>query len=314
MSWTPPGAGWVAPDRPAEGAVVDEAAPVLGGEARPVGAEPPTPQVLRPTGPAGIYDGAFEVLKTRPRVLLAIAATVVVPTQLLAMWGRGGPYPADVLGWIVLAGEPESTLATAFEERPAAVWATGALEVLATFLVGVAVATVVGAWYAGRDPGPREVLRAVARRPGPLVVAFVGMALAKVVGVLVLCVGLLLPLAWYAPLAPALAIENLGGGAALKRSFQLANRRVASVVGIVVGMALVDQVLRLSLQAIPWVLADSLPDAATTAVRCVLVLGVSTVSSVFIGAASTLLYLDLRVRTEGLDLELEATDAFAVPD
>ena len=312
-SWTPPDAAWTAPDARADPTPTSAAAErALGGPARPVGSEPPDPIPLRPMTPTAVFDAAFEVLKTRPRVLLGAAAVLVVPTQLLSLRARGGARPADLVGWLAALDEGTG-INHALETRPAAVWATGLAEMLVTFLVGALVARTVAAWYAGRDPDVREVLRTGLGRPVALAGAFAGMALVQGLGSLVLCIGVVVPLVWYLPLAPTLAVEQLGGAAALRRSYQLASRRLASLLGVVVGMAFVDQVVRLSLEAVPWLLADQLPEVATLVVRTTLVVIVSGVSSVFIGAASTLVYFDLRVRTEGLDLELEATDAFALP-
>lgn len=323
-AWRPAEPVWAPPEAPppalrSAAALADEPAAgigTLGGPARPVSAPPPLPVPLRPLTGWALYDGAFEILKARPRALLGAVAAVVLPVQAVAYLVRGGPYRLDLLAWAAWTletGEDGSALERAFEERAALVWASYGLEVLATFLVGVVVARAVAGWYAGADPTAAAMLRDGLRRPGTLLGSFALSGLAKLVGLAVACVGVLLPAAWFQPLSPTLAVERTGAGASVRRSFQLANRRAGSVMGLAVGVAVVDQVVRLALGFLPWVLAGGLPDVAALAVRVVLVAGIALVSAVFVAGAGTLAYFDLRVRSEGLDLELEATDAFATP-
>lgn len=287
----------------------------LGGPARPVAAPPPSPVPLRPVGSSGIYDGAFEVLKVRPKVLLGSAAAVVVPVQAAATLLRGGPYHHDLLTVLVATidgdARAEAALGLGGAGSAAGSLVGGLLEMVATFLVGVLVAGTVAAWYAGADPGVRPVLRDALRRPVALLVAFVVMALAQTAGALVLCVGIVLPLTWFSVLAPVIGVERLGAGDALRRSYALVNRRFLAVAGLVLGMTLIDQLVRFALVALPWMLADGLPDVAATGVRVAATTVAATISAVFVAASCTLVYFDLRVRSEGLDIELEATDAFA---
>ena len=297
--------GWAAPEAGAELPRAREADPT-----RPVRPDVPLPVTLRPLGAPAQLDGALDVLAARPRVLLLSAAVPLVPVLAVAFVVRGGPYRMDLATWLLSTFDEADPMATALDERAWAVWATAVLETLAVFLVGAVVARVVAAWYAGSDPGPGRALRDGLQRPGALLGAFALLTAAKALGGLVLCVGALVPVVWLAVTAPALAVEQLPARAAVARSYRLVGRRFMPVLGMVLLVAVVDQLLRVALVLIPWLLAGGLPDAAALVVRVLVVTLAGLVSVVFVGGAATLLYLDLRVRTEGLDLELEATDAF----
>lgn len=298
-------AGWAAPEAGVELPRARQPDPT-----RPVRPDVPLPVTLRPLGAPAQLDGALDVLAARPRLLLTCAAVPLVPVLAVAFVVRGGPYRLDLATWVLSAYDEARPLETAFEERAWAVWATVGLETLAVFLVGAVVARVVASWYAGSDPGPAQALRDGLARPGALLGAFALVSLAKGVGSLVLCIGGAVAVVWLVAVAPALAVEQLGARQAVARSYRLVGRRFLSVVGVVVLVVLVDQLLRVALVLIPWALAGGLPDGAALVVRTAVVVLAGLVSVVFVGGAATLQYLDLRVRTEGLDLELEATDAF----
>lgn len=309
-AWAPVEGG--SPRTPVAAASVPDA--VLGGPARPVAAPPPAPVALRPAGSGAIFDGAFEVMKVRPRVLLGAAALIVVPVQIVAGVLRGGPVHFDLLtAGIAIVGDDDGAADALWEGTSSGALLGGLLEMAATFLVGVVLARTVAAWYAGADPAPLAALRDGVRRPGVLIGAFAAMAVAQAVGALVMCVGALVPVTWFCALAPVLGVERLGARAGVTRSFRLVNRRFMGVAGVVVGMSLVDQLLRFSLVAMPWLLADGLPEVAATGVRYAATTLAAVISSVFVAASCALVYFDLRVRSEGLDIELEATDAFASP-
>lgn len=133
----------------------------------------------------------------------------------------------------------------------------------------------------------------------------------KGVGALAVCVGAPVMATWLVPLAPVLGVERPTALGAVRRSWHLVTRRYFSVFGALVLVAVVDQFLRLGLSVLPWMLAGSLPDAVGDVVRWGSTLAAGVVSAVFVAATSMLVYFDLRVRTEGLDLELGVSRVFA---
>lgn len=284
----------------------------LGGRARPVAGPPPVPAVLRPAGISALLDGGFELLKIRPRVLLGGAAIVVVPVQLVVALLRGGPYRYDL--FTLVAGSDVGSSHPPAEVLVDSVLAGPGLavvEALCTFVVGVLVARTVSAWYVGDDPGLVGAVRSGLARPHVLLAAF-GVALgARLLGAAALCVGSLVVVVLAGVQAPAVGFEGLGPVASFRRSWQLSNRRLGQVMGVVMGMAVVDQLVRVALCAMPWLLAGGLPEVAELGVRWASSTVAMVISSAYIGATATRTYLDLRVRTEGLDLDLEVTDAFS---
>jgi len=259
-----------------------------------------------------IYDGAFEVMKARPKMLLTLSLLVTAPMTVLAHLARGDLDRLDLLsavdGMLVGTSDDATTIFDLVDDRPWGLVAGLGLEMLATFVVGVLVARAVASWYAGDDPSGREVARSVGRRTWPMLGAFAVMLAAQTTGLAVLCIGLVVPLTWFAVLAPVLGVEQLGGRAAVTRSFRLANLGFSRVFGPVIGVIVIDQVVRVALETIPLTLVETFPEPMVEPMQVALAAGVGAVSNVFIAASATLIYLSVRVRSEGLDLELEATD------
>jgi hypothetical protein len=115
-------------------------------------------------------------------------------------------------------------------------------------------------------------------------------------------------MAFFGPVAPIVGVEGGGPVEVVRRSVRLVRNRYFPTLGLALLMGLVSFLLANALSALPQALAlwvgfdDGWP---------LLALG-SIVSEIivlpFVAAATVLLYFDLRVRTEGLDLELTAVD------
>ena len=216
----------------------------------------------------------------------------------------------DLAGSVVTLIEHGSSF-SGITDSDGLVWFTMFLEQIPAFVVGVMVARAVLVWYSGSDPSARSILRDGFRRPVQTMAAFVVSGLMKAVGALALCIGAPIMATWTLPLAPVLGVERPGGFTAVRRSWRLATRRYFSVLWTLVLVAVVDQFLRLGLSVLPWMLAGSLPDGVGDVIRWASTLGAGVVSAVFVAATSMVVYFDLRVRTEGLDLELGITKAFS---
>jgi hypothetical protein len=322
----PPG-GWAVPgsveDQPypdpavAAGAVpggADDAsavtpAGVLPADGGPAGGDVPR-VALRPMTAADILDGGFAVVKARPVRILSITAVFVVPTQLVAAYlqrnASGG------LGFADLLTSDPTVLNEQAETDP-----TGELLALTLLLVVPAIALVcvasaiahlVSQWMMGRDAPAGEMLGVVGRRWWPLLGSFVIVKLAEGVGLLGCYVGAAFVMAFFVPVAPIVGVEGGGPVEVVRRSVRLVRNRYFPTLGLALLMGLVSFLLANALSALPQALAlwvgfdDGWP---------LLALG-SIVSEIivlpFVAAATVLLYFDLRVRTEGLDLELTAVD------
>lgn len=286
-------------------------APAAGDRDRGVGAAPPAPSVpglaLRPMTVADVLDGGFAVLKARPRRLLGLAAAFVVPSQLLvAFIGRqvsGGLGVADVFsGDPAVLDQSSSDLGAQY----AAIFAAVILSGLALVCVAAAVAHQVSQWMMGRDAPAGELFGVVGRRIVPLTVSFVLVKLAEVAGIFGCYVAIVFVMAMFVVVAPVIAVEGVGPFAALGRSIRLVQGRYFPVLGLALLMGIVGLLLSNALAALPQVLAIWIDSPAAWPLLAVGGVVAEVIVVPFTAAATTLLYLDLRVRNEGLDIEMTA--------
>lgn len=293
----PPGAD---PQSPATGAPVPAPAGAATGAAA-AGRPPPVPVDLRPLTALERVDGGLRVLKLAPATMVAIAASTVVPVQLLASVVPDDPaHPAEPLVVAWLGRGAAITLAEDSARAPAGIVLL-ALESIALAVATAATAILVAGWYAGRRSTTREVLGAAVARLPALAGAWAVVHVAEAVGALALGVGALVPMVLFAVVTPVLAGEGLGVGGALRRSVALTKRRPALVLGACLSIAVADLALRGALTASSTLWADlSLP--APAAVAAAVGVAARLVTVPMVAGAIVLLHLELRVRVEGHDL------------
>jgi hypothetical protein len=274
-----------------------------GGE----GADGAVPQVaLRPMTVADVLDGAFTVVKARPLRILAISAAFAAPVQLAAAYLQRNA----VVGYEDLWLSADPTLARETDSSGPTDALLGflllAVPSIALVCVAAAIGHLVSGWSVGRDPSGREMVGVVARRWWPLLGSFVIVHLAEAGGVLACYVGVLFVMPLFVVVAPAIGVEGASATEAVRRSIRLIRPRYWSVLWLALLMGVVSAVLGVALASLPQGLAVlvGLEDG-----WLLLALG-GTASQIvitpFVAAASVLLYFDLRVRTEGLDLEITA--------
>jgi len=306
-----PDSGWARPDSPSD---PDGAAPARGlfvaapeAAAGPGRTPPILPVPLRPMTLSDLLDGAFRVIKSRPRTVFGIAATILVPVYLVGAFFqrnvlRNSPFGLPTIngGGVVsfTGGDLVATLGA------------GLLVAAALFPLGGALARLVTAWYAGGDLSAGEALAASFRRLPAMVAAFVVLLPLKVVGYAFEEVGALVPVTLFMLTAPAITVEGLGPIAAARRSWRLVSRRFWPCLLVVFVCYLGSSVLSFALGIIPEALASLLPSPLDWLAAGVARAAVAMVVATAVVSVAVLLYLDLRIRTEGLDLELEAADVF----
>jgi hypothetical protein len=307
------GAVWAIPDSQALDADPSGPAAASGTPRRgwtpaaPPAAPPPVPVDLRPLTALERVDGGLRVLKLAPATMVAIAACTVVPVQLLGALVPDDPaHPADpmLVAWL---GRGAAITFAEDSDRAALGVALLALESLALAVATAATAVLVGGWYAGRRPSTREVLAAAGSRLPALAAAWAVVHLAEAAGSILLGVGAVVAMVLFAVVSPVLAAEGVGPVAALRRSVALTKRRPAMVLGACVTIALADVALRgaLSASALFW---DDLGLPAPDAVAAAIAVGARLVTVPMVAGAIVLLHLELRVRVEGLDLDVAARE------
>lgn len=300
---------WVAPDTQAQPGAAP--LPPPGDASRPV---PPVPApaggpptgALRPLTVIDILDGGLRAWKQAPATMTGLAAVFVVPAQvLLGVLSRDAfedfGFAETFSGALSAAGTEDVDTGFGWD----LFWLTIVIQGIAFALVTAAVARVVTGWYTGTSIRFGDAVAATLRRSGALAVAWVAVHAVEGAFALLLLVPALVPMTWYAVTSAVIACESTGPWRGMRRSFRLCGRRFGTVLAVCVLGGAVDLALSSSLSSIGSLYLEldlPLGWAVNTAVSSLSLL----VTAPFLAAAVTLLYLDLRVRTEGLDIELAA--------
>lgn len=270
---------------------------------------------LRPMTVADILDGAFGIIKARPGRLLGITALFVVPVYLLNAYLQRDALAGFGLWEAFTSQDPEMIEALEDASNPFRDLVSLLLQVLGVGIVLVYVAAgiafMLGSWSAGQDVPAGRLVGTVARRSWPLLASFLLVHLAEAAGVLACYVGVIFVMPLFVAVAPIIGAEDAGPLDAVTRSTRLAARSYWRVLGITLLIALVGQLLGFALGALPSFLATAIGlDVAWPLAALGSIMG-SIVVVPFTAAATVLLYLDLRVRSEGLDLEMSIRDVFS---
>lgn len=271
----------------------------------------PEPVPLRPLAPAELLDQAFAVLKAAPATLLGLAAVFVVPVQVLNGWLQRDVLAAG--GMLdVFRGDPAAV--EAFEEgdggllSTVVVWLGGSFTL--TF-VAAGVAVYVAARHAGREPGLGELFRTILRRSPALLVAWFCVRVLQGLAFFACFVPAVFVMALFLVTAPVIGVEATGPFTGMRRAAQLARRRYWPTLGVGLLSGFVATLFDQALAAVPDLLALLLgTGGANWGLLAVSGVMSSIITTPVVAAATTLHYLDLRVRSEGLDLELQARTAF----
>jgi hypothetical protein len=261
---------------------------------------------LRPRTALQLIDGSCGLLRRQARAIVPIVLGSALPVLVLMTWARhavglhgGGDFGSSLadLGDSVDGGQV------------AVSWAAIIVQSLLLTLVGGAIAVVASADAVGDAVTAGGAVRQMARRLPALVV---GWLIAKVLLVVSGClvIGAIALIVWTLVLAPAIVLESLGPYQGLQRSIQLTSRRFFPCAGIVLLTGLVSSVVSLAMAALPLLVGLASPLESFDWVLVAVGELASTVIVVpIVCGTAALAYLDLRVRTEGLDLQLELASA-----
>lgn len=297
---------------------------------------------LRPLGLGELLDGAFTGIRRNPKATLGLAAILMTIASIAqavvsfyfvgettSLSARAGDQISDAQA-VHLLGQLGGGLAIALV---VSVIATTILTGLLTIVYGRAVLgqslTMGEAWRQvrprlGRLLGVTVLILLImlvvlgigfgipigiavaVPNPGTIVLAVL-IGIAAVVAVLYLHVKLALA-------ESAVVLENSGVVAALARSYRLTNRSFWRVLGILLLTSIIASVLNGVIQT-PFAVGQvpmAMSDDPSTALQLLSVL-LSTIGAIisttittpFVAGVGVLLYVDLRMRREGLDLQLQ---------
>jgi len=228
----------------------------------------------RPRSVTEIIDASFHFYRARFGDLMVVSALLLVPPVLLSNLAprRLGLPMLAVGGLMYLAGQ-------------------GAIAILVA--ASVEQNQLLSAGVA---------LRRIGRRWGNVVLVAIVSALLTTLGFLALVIPGFIALAWTATAVPSAAIEELSIWDALERSRALARGRVGHVLGT---LSLVWLILAVLFFGLMFVITTVIMMGSTLSVLFVFALLMRLLQvPVFplVGVVSTLLYYDLRVRSEGADV------------
>jgi hypothetical protein len=273
-----------------------------------VGMTRPRPAPIRPLGVAEILDEAVRLVRRNLRAVLVVSVPfAIVQAGLAALLQYATIDPTNV----------------------------ATVGVLGTLLVGLALGTVLTGLLAplfsidllGTRISARESVQRVGRRIWALILLAVVVTVAEGAGLVALVVGGVWLWGLWAVAAPALVLEGTGMRDALSRSLRLVRGTFWRAWGIrALGWLLVT-VLRLFIglpfEALAaWVTGSDLlgnnPSISSPAVYVAIVAVGAVVSGALLtpisAAIDVLLYTDLRMRKEGMDIVLALPPLPDVPD
>lgn len=268
----------------------------------------PLPITDRPLPVLDLVDGALSAVRQRPRVLLSVALIFAIPAALVNGWlardTLGGAGLVDVMD------DPTLVSGTSPGSASGDALAGYLLSWLSTAVTGVGVSRVVGGWLVGRDDGLADVCRFLLRRWWVIGVAFVLIHVLEAIGFVLLVLPGLWLVVLFSLTSPVMALEDdLGPVAAMRRSAELVRRRFGPCVGVIALTGLVGSLLGWATSALPEFVALFIGTGRAWPLVTVSQVLATGLVLPFTGAAMCLLYLDLRFRTEGLDLELRLIDS-----
>ena len=281
------------------------------------------PVRLRPLPLGELLDESFKLYRREFTVIAGVALVVILPNLLLTL--ISGSYRANPFSYLQQVfqnlNDPEAL--QTIQNRQSQ-YTNSALYLLTFPIALLLLPFTAGALYraatslaAGNVETIGSVLRGTARRYfgifGNRILWY--LVIVGMVGIVTIPVVIWVLVRWAVSL-PALFAEGAGPMQALGRSWNLTRdnwwRTLGVVIVIFVMVGLIQGALGLLFTGIAAVVPGLSDD-----LRAGLVLTVATLVNALVGAitpiANTMLYLDLRVRKEGLDLDQLARQAAPGP-
>lgn len=263
---------------------------------------PAAPSELRPLTVGEILDRSIKILLRHWRTLLVVVLVVVAPAQ----------FVISLVDVSITEGAFTGTSEATPGEEDVAALVGGFFLIIVTSIVSTILATgaafrAVAEAYLGERPSWRRSLGFALRRLHSLLWLMVVGGIPVFLGLL-LCVvpGIWIGVAWSVAI-PVLMTEDVRGTKALGRSFGLVRGRWwptfgALIVGYLLGNiagSVVGGIFGVSAAFVEGDIAVFLANLVGSTLS-------TLISTPFVAAVATVLYVDLRVRKEAFDLQLLA--------
>ena len=253
-----------------------------------------SPPVLRPLGVGEILDTALAVYRQHAFSLWRIVAVVLA-------------LPAALSGVIAVAQHQieNSNDSGSDASLLALVLVTQLVALLATFLATAAAYRLVADAYMGRPVDPAASLRFGLRRFASVLWVSLLAGLGIIVGFFLFIVPAVYLAVCWSIAVPVLLGENLRGRRALSRSRALVRGRWWSCFGVLIATVLLAVIVSLAFElVITAIVGDSNNEPLLFFTGAITALITDTLVLPFQVAVTTVLYIDLRVRKEGFDVQL----------
>lgn len=237
------------------------------------------------------------------RRLVGIVALVAAPIALLELLVRLAVVPS---GAYVRDGTLYTSTGNAAGTGGGitALFVVQILGVLATLVATGAMFRAIAQAYLGHEVDPAASLRLGLSRLGPLVLLSILTGIGLVIAFLLLVLpGIWLGVAWSVAV-PVLMVEGVGGPAALQRSFDLVRGRWWATFGALVLLVLL---VVFAGGIVGFAIGLLTKGSGSVFVWLLVSVGTGLLVTLFVtpfqAAVLAVIYFDLRVRKEGLDLE-----------
>ncbi len=295
-------------NRRGDSAVDDEASRQV--RSRPVGALPEV-EALPPLSSyraLGVFDEAIRFLRAAPSTLLGVTVAVLLPLRLLATALPGSPLrdarPDQLLD--IFVGNLSSPGAVT------AAFAVVAADSLALFTVATVYGEAIASWYSRQPVTTADLLLGSIKRSPSILLAWVLVHVIEILGALA-SFGFLAVLAavFLVATAPVMGAEAAGPIASMRRSSFLAQSALGHTFFVVVTVGLGSLLMRVMIEGAPSLLGFEVFQVPLWLLAGVMDFVASVVVISFVAASSCVAYIGLRVRREGIDLEMQAARAFA---
>ena len=278
-----------------------------------------TPVRLRPLPVGELLDETFKLYRTHFNVIAGVAIVIILPNLLLTL--LSGSYRANPLSYLTQVIQNANDPAALQRLQNQNQQYTGSPLYLLSFPVAILLYPFTGgALYraatslaAGNVETIGSVLIGTARRYFAMfgLVILTGLVVLGGIAIITIPIVIWVLIRWAVD-TPALFAERIGPVKALGRSWFLTRDTWWRTLGILILVGLMVSLIQTALGALFTGVAALIPGVSDD-IRAGLVTTVATLIGALVGAISpiaiTLLYLDLRVRKEGLDLDQLARQA-----
>lgn len=250
-----------------------------------------------------VVDAAADLLRRRTRDVAILASVAAVPVLIIAVIagiGSSDEFSGDALAFLFA---DQNDIDVSF------LLLTVSVRSVCFAFVTFAMCRIIVGEVLGEVVSPRAALAAAARKAPTLIVLWLFVHVAELLGVLALGVGFIIAMCALMVTVPALASEpGLGPVTAFQRSWHLSNGAKGRIFGVLLVLLIIATLLSAVLVLAPLSVLGLVVDGTAL---WVLAIGLQVVADVvvqgIVSAATVYTYLDLRVRREGLDIDMRLT-------